>query len=196
MGEHWVLLLAPVILLSICARISGVQSSRLPSIDNSHCIAVVIPQVAARFIFSLGEARSPAVRTGKQLGDSRRRNAENSKDAAAYRRRAFRSFGGYCWMRPRASNSDINRSKPLVPEGSPAPERAPEWSIRVQEPRRRRRISALKRPNTSLASPEPDVANAARIRIFSYSALIDRSLCLAMTPRNTSPRFPDHRRNQ
>ena len=67
-----------------------------------------------------------------------------------YQCRAIRSFGGCCWMRMRASNSDINRSKPLVLEGSLARKLAPEWMIRVQSTRSPRRISALNPPGTSI----------------------------------------------
>ena len=59
-------------------------------------------------------------------------------------------FVGCCWIRPRASNSDINRSKPSIPEGSPALKRAPEWMIRIQSTRRQRPISDLKRPSISV----------------------------------------------
>jgi len=68
----------------------------------------------------------------------------------------------------RASNSDINRSKTFVAEGSFTRKPAPEWMIRVQSVRRPRRISALKPPGTQLASPKPDAANVVPIRTLLH----------------------------
>jgi hypothetical protein len=92
-------------------------------------------------------------------------------------------------MRMRASNSDINRSKPWGLEGSLARKLAPEWMIRVQSTRSPRRISPLNPPALRFASAKPDAANAVPIRTIGYTALVDYSLS-GDDPKKYVPTLP------